>query len=162
MRYGILILTFLLSACVSKNPQLRDLNLKTQTLMFSKKQKITLADTSFIATLSFLNPILDEKSLEDIFILSFTPDDIALKNLEAFINGKKAKIDSLEKENEFVKYLITNAYTQHFKISLESVREESELKVKVCSADFACFELDFQKYPKSLYYRSEGIDTQYN
>ncbi|MCW1623847.1 hypothetical protein OLS70_09630, partial [Campylobacter jejuni] len=24
------------------------------------------------------------------------------------------------------------------------------------------FELNFQKYPKSLYYRSEDVDTQYN
>lgn len=162
MRCVVLILTLFLSACVPENPQLRDLNLKTQTLMFSKKQKIALADTSFVAILSYLNPILDAKSPEDIFILSFTPDDVKISKLQVFINEKEARIKALDRQNEWTKYLVTNAYTQHFEVALEGVEGEGELRVRVCSAEFACFELNFQKYPKSLYYRSEGVDTQYN
>lgn len=130
--------------------------------MFLKKQKITINDLSFVATLSYLNPILDDESAEDLFILSFTPDGFDFKNLEIFVNEKRATISALNKNNAFSKYLINNAYTAYFKIALASVKKESELRVRVCSSDFTCFELDFQKYPKSLYYRSEDIDMQYN
>ncbi|HEB7552755.1 TPA: hypothetical protein RZH74_001453, partial [Campylobacter coli] len=107
-----------------------------------------------------LNPILDKTSQDDIFALTITPDTLKIENLEIFINERKAKIEELDEE--FFKYLIQNRYTQYLKISLPSVKEEGKITAKICLNQLPCFELNFQKYPKSLYYRSEDVDTQYN
>nr|WP_307852647.1 hypothetical protein [Campylobacter vulpis] len=162
MKKIILIFSLFLSACVHKNEVQKEVNLKTQTLMFAQKHKFSVADVSIVATLSYLNPTLDEGSEEDIFILSFTPNSLELHNLKAFINGREAKIEALEMKDMLLKYVINNSYTKHFKISLPSFKRENALKAKICSLEFACFELNFQRYPKSLYYRSEDVDTQYN
>ena len=162
MKKMVLILTLFLASCADKSGVQKEVNLKTQTLMFAQKHKFSVEGLSIMATLSYLNPTLDEGSEEDIFILSFTPNALEFRNLKVFINNKEAKIEALKENDVLLKYLIENSYTKYFKVNLPSLKEETLLKARVCSLNFECFELDFQRYPKSLYYRSEDVDTQYN
>ena len=159
MKIFILSLFLIFSACSLKNEEQKIANLKTQTLIFSQKQKITQNNTNAVVTMSFLNPVLDEESNDDIFAFLLTPN-IEIQNLEIFINNKKAKIENLDEK--FYKYILQNKYTNYLKISSKANKEESKLRVKICLNSLPCFELNYQKYPKSLYYRSVDVDTQYN
>lgn len=47
-----------------------DTNLKSQTLMFTQKYKITQDKINAIITMSYLNPILDKTSKDDVLALS--------------------------------------------------------------------------------------------
>ncbi|MFQ6342074.1 hypothetical protein [Campylobacter sp. VTCC 70190] len=158
--YNLILSAFLLGACSSKDLALVDTNLKTQTLMFTQKYKITQNELNAIITMSYLNPILDENSKDDILALSFTPNSFEIQKLEVFVNNKKARVEKLDAL--YLKYLIQNNYTHYFKVSLPSIKEENKLVARICLNHLPCFELNFQKYPKSLYYRSEDVDTQYN
>ncbi len=158
--YSVILGAFLLGACSLKDQAIVDTNLKSQTLMFTQKYKITQDKINAIITMSYLNPILDKTSKDDVLALSFTPNTLKIQNLEVFINNKKANIEKLD--DEYLKYIIQNNYTDYFKVSLPSVKEEIRLVAKICLDHLPCFELNFQKYPKSLYYRSEDVDTQYN
>ena len=161
MKKYILILSVLLfEACSLKDKAIVEANLKSQTLMFTQKYKITQDQINTIITMSYLNPVLDDVNNNDIFALSFTPNTLKIQNLEILINNRKAKIESLDES--YLKYLIRNNYTQYFKISLPSFKEENYIVAKICLNHLSCFDLNFQKYPKSLYYRSADIDTQYN
>ncbi|ELM6779801.1 hypothetical protein Q2X75_000858 [Campylobacter upsaliensis] len=162
MKRVVLILALFLASCADKNEVQKDVDLKTQTLMFAQKHKISIDELNIVATLSYLNPTLDEESERDIFILSFTPYLLEFHSLKVFINHREAQVEALKTNDELLKYLINNSYTKYFKVYLPSFKKENFLKVRVCSLEFACFELDFQRYPKSLYYRSEDVDTQYN
>ncbi|EKL2499235.1 hypothetical protein PQ338_000869 [Campylobacter coli] len=158
--YTLALAMLVFSACSLKEEAVMDANLKTQTLMFAQKYKITQDKMNAIITLSYLNPILDKASEGDIFALTITPDTLKIENLEIFINERKANIEELDEE--FFKYLIQNRYTRYLKITLPSVKKEDKITAKICLNHLPCFELNFQKYPKSLYYRSEDVDTQYN
>lgn len=158
--YGVILSALLLGACSLKDKAVVDANLKSQILMFMQKYKITQDKMNAIITLSYLNPILDKTSKDDILALSVTPNTLKIQNLEVFINNKKANIEKLDEA--YLKYIIQNNYTDYFKISLPSVKEETKIVAKICLNQLPCFELNFQKYPKSLYYRSEDVDTQYN
>ncbi|MBM0637052.1 hypothetical protein LNU06_02690 [Campylobacter sp. VicNov18] len=161
MKICILILSiFLMGSCSLKEQALIDTNLKSQTLMFTQKYKITQDKLNAIVSMSYLNPVLDNASKDDIFALTFTPNTLEIHNLEVFINNKKAHIAVLD--NAYLKYLIQNNYTYYFKVSLPGVKEKNKLLARICLNHLPCFELNFQKYPKSLYYRSEDIDIQYN
>lgn len=157
-----LILVFLcFNACALKDTQ-NIANLKTQTLMFSQKKKIQNKEENAIITISYLNPVLDYKTSEDIFALSLTPKHFALEKLEVFVNLKQAQIKTLNEKDELLKYLLQNQYTEYFQINSPANKEENTLVVRICPNPNPCFELNFQKYPKSLYYRSVDVDTQYN
>ncbi|MBZ7935934.1 MULTISPECIES: hypothetical protein [Campylobacter] len=161
MRISFLLSSVLFfSACSMKDPAIVDTNLKTQTLMFSQKYKITQDNLSAIVTMSYLNPVLDYASDDDIFAFTFTPDSFKIDKLEIFLNNKKAKVQELDPF--FMKYLLQNKYTKYLEVTLPSVKTENFVKAKICLNHLPCFELNFQKYPKSLYYRSEDIDIQYN
>ncbi|TKX32492.1 hypothetical protein [Campylobacter aviculae] len=161
MRISFLLSSVLFfSACSMKDPVVVDTNLKTQTLMFSQKYKITQDKLNAIVTMSYLNPVLDNSTQDDVFALTLTPNTFKIQNLEVFINHRKAKIQELDQE--LFKYLLQNNYTKYFKVSLPGIKTENIIKAKICLNHLPCFELNFQKYPKSLYYRSEDIDTQYN
>ncbi|WP_276882948.1 hypothetical protein [Campylobacter cuniculorum] len=160
--YNLFLSLFLLSACSLKNEQIVATNLKTQTLMFSQKQKINIDGKNAVFTMSYLNPVLDLDSKDDVFALIVTPNTLDFKNLEVFVNNKLANIKFLDSNDELLKYLIDNQFSQYFKISLPSVKSEDRLKTIVCFEGVNCFELNFEKYSKSLYYRSKDVDTQYN
>ncbi|WP_417904182.1 hypothetical protein ACD570_04865 [Campylobacter sp. LH-2024] len=148
------------SACSIKDPIIVDTNLKTQTLMFSQKYKISQNNLNAIVTMSYLNPVLDYSSDNDIFAFTLTPDSFNIDSLEIFLNNKKADIKELDPS--FLKYLLQNNYTKYLEATLPSEKAENFVKAKICLNHLPCFELNFQKYPKSLYYRSEDVDTQYN
>ncbi|MGH2327887.1 hypothetical protein ACRCD5_06155 [Campylobacter taeniopygiae] len=161
MRISFLLSSVLFfSACSMKDPAIVDTNLKTQTLMFSQKYKITQNNLSAIATMSYLNPVLDHASDDDIFAFTLTPDSFKIDKLEIFLNNKKARVRELD--SSFLKYLLQNNYTKYLEVTLPSIKMENFIKARICLNHLPCFELNFQKYPKSLYYRSEDVDTQYN
>lgn len=158
--YALTLSALLFSACSLKDAAVVDTNLKSQTLMFSQKYKISQNNTNAIVTMSYLNPVLDHSSLNDVFALTLTPNTLQVQKLEIFINGRKASVEKLN-EN-FAKYLLQNKYTKYYQIILPTIEKENAIKAKICLNHLPCFELNFQKYPKSLYYRSEDVDTQYN
>ncbi|MBZ7939344.1 MULTISPECIES: hypothetical protein [Campylobacter] len=161
MRISFLLSSVLFfSACSMKDPAIVDTNLKTQTLMFSQKYKITQNNLSAIVTMSYLNPVLDHASDDDIFAFTLTPDSFKIDKLEIFLNNKKARARELDPS--FLKYLLQNNYTKYLEVTLPSIKMENFIKARICLNHLPCFELNFQKYPKSLYYRSEDVDTQYN
>ncbi len=159
---SLFLMLFLLGACSLKNEELVNMNLKTQTLMFSQKQKFQINGKSAIFTMSYLNPVLDEEEQDDIFALTITPNTFEFESLEVFINNKLANKELLENDDALLKYLFDNEFSSFFKISLPSLKDEERLKAVVCFNGVNCFELNFEKYSKSLYYRSEDVDTQYN
>lgn len=67
-----------------KDQAIVDTNLKSQTLMFTQKYKITQDKINAIITMSYLNPILDKTSKDDVLALSFTPNTLKIQNLEVF------------------------------------------------------------------------------
>ncbi|MCH5335962.1 MAG: hypothetical protein J1D99_00945 [Campylobacter sp.] len=160
--YSLFLSLFLLGACSLKDEQVVATNLKTQTLMFSQKQKVDINGTSAIFTMSYLNPVLDLKSKDDVFTLTITPNTLDIEKLEVFVNNKLANIELLSANDELLKYLISNEFSDYFKISLPSVKSETSLKTIICVNETICFELNYEKYSKSLYYRSEDVDIQYN
>ena len=91
--YGVILSALLLGACSLKDKAVVDTNLKSQILMFMQKYKITQDKMNAIITLSYLNPILDKTSKDDILALSVTPNTLKIQNLEVFINNKKANIE---------------------------------------------------------------------
>lgn len=160
--YVLLLSLFFLVACSPKNEQVVVTNLKTQTLMFSKKQKVELGSVSAVFTMSYLNPVLDVGSQDDVFALTITPSTLDFESLEVFINGRSANVELLSPNDELTKYLIHNGFSDHLKIFLPGIKSENKLEVLTCLNHSTCFELNFSKYPKSLYYRSKDVDTQYN
>ncbi|EHO5483911.1 hypothetical protein ACME78_001542, partial [Campylobacter jejuni] len=96
--YSVILGAFLLGACSLKDQAIVDINLKSQTLMFTQKYKITQDKINAIITMSYLNPILDKTSKDDVLALSFTPNTLKIQNLEVFINNKKANIEKLDDE----------------------------------------------------------------
>ena len=161
MKKNILFLSalFFLTAC-AKNEENIKANLKAQTLMYTQKNKINIMQNSAIVTMSYLNPVLDNTPKDENFVLSIAPDfDFKIK--EITINGKKTSIDKIGKNDEILKYLISNDFTRYYKIT-SPLQKDNTLKVNICLENYPCFELSFQRYSKSLYYRSANIDTQYN
>lgn len=77
--YSVILGTFLLGACSLKDQAIVDTNLKSQTLMFTQKYKITQDKINAIVTMSYLNPILDKTSKDDVLALSFTPNTLKIK-----------------------------------------------------------------------------------
>lgn len=154
-----IICLFTINGCGKNNNM--TYNLKAQTLMFTQKKKINLNDLNYIITISYLNPVLDNVPTEENFVLSIAPLDEKLKIKSISINSKKANIKTIKKDDEILKFLISNDFTKYYKI-ISPLQKSEIVVVNVCFEKFPCFDLNFQKYSKSLYYRSVNIDTQYN
>lgn len=157
----VFIFSFFLSffACSSKSEQQIKADLKTQTLFYTQKKKIK-SDLNAILVMSYLNPVLSYKSQDEIFALTLAPKEFKLDSLEIFLAGEKGQITELKPQNEFSDFLIDNPYARYFKVSFTQ-KELQILKPEVC-INLHCFELNFQKYSKSLYYRSVDVDRSYN
>lgn len=157
----VFIFGFFLSffACSNKSEQQIKADLKTQTLFYTQKKKIK-SDLNAILVMSYLNPVLSYKSQDEIFALTLSPKEFKLDSLEIFLAGEKGQITELKPQNEFSDFLIDNPYARYFKVSFTQ-KELQTLKPEVC-INLHCFELNFQKYSKSLYYRSVDVDRSYN
>lgn len=153
----LLFLSLFFLSCSSKDEFKINTSLKAQTLMHTQKLKIDENNSSFLIILAYLNPVLDERSDEEQFVLSIIPEEEL--EFKAYLDAEEAKITKLEADNELLKYVIKNDYTNYFKLTF-ALRFSSVLSVKLCFTQ--CFELSFQKYSRSLYYRSVEIDRQYN
>lgn len=163
MRISLLLIAcFLISACSLKQDFMPQVDLKAQTLMFSQKYKIATKKLNAVVTLSYLNPVLEKQSTDDVFVLVLTPNSFKVDSLEVFVNQRKATIEHLEKNDALLSYIFKNDFSRYFKITLQAKKDEAQAVAKICLNSLPCFELNFQKYPKSLYYRSVDVDTQYN
>lgn len=150
------------SACSYKSEEQSVINLKSQTLMYAQKVNFVYKDTASAAVISYLNPVLDNKSQKEIFVLSFLPDvGIDEKNISVLIEGRKAQVKLLQKDDELFKYLIKSDYASYYKITLDTTINKTILRLNSCFEN-QCFDLNFQKISKSVYYRSEDVDTQHN
>lgn len=158
-RYVLFIVLFFV-ACASKNDEQMTSELQRQVLMYAQKVKFRQNGENGVFVLSYLNPVLKNENKEDIFILAISPKESEIHNLHAFMGANEAIISPLSQDDELKKYLINSDYTSYYKFSFP-FKDTSIITVKLCLLA-ECFELSFQKYSKSLYYRSEDVNTQYN
>ncbi|WP_139453714.1 hypothetical protein [Campylobacter armoricus] len=158
----IILLAFIFNACSSKTQEQSIANLKSQTLMYAQKINFQYNNIRYVAILSYLNPVLDEKSKEEIFILSFLPSvNINQDQISMLIEGKKTMITSLKENDELFKYILKSDYANYYKITLNEVIQKPTLQLNLCFEN-QCFESKFQKISKSVYYRSEDANIQHN
>ena len=158
MRILLLFIALFFISC-SKDEMLST-NLKAQTLIHTQKAKFSQNSSNYILSISFLNPVLDEYEKDDVFALFIAPS-FDVSNLQIFVDNKKVDLKSIEKVDNFLKFLIQNEYARYYKFTSTN-KNTNPIIVKICPNIFTCFELDFQRYSKSLYYRSEVSDTQHN
>lgn len=134
--------------------------LRAQSLIHTQKQRVAQDELNSIFLLTYLNPILDEPSKEELFLLGITPKTDAISDIVISLDKEQSQIIPLKKDDELLKYVFTNEYSNYYKLSFKQ-KDTSVLKLNLC-VKAQCFELSFQKYSKSLYYRSVDVDTQYN
>lgn len=147
-----------LAACSAKSQQEIDAELKKQVLMYAQKVKFTRdTNENGVLMLSYLNVVLADEEESDIFALAISPKDTNTSGLKAFMDDKEAQISPLD--DELKKLVITSEYANFYKLTFP-FKDDSLISVRLCLGE--CFELSFQKYSKSLFYRSADVDTQYN
>lgn len=160
--YMIIFLTLIFTACSNKTQKQSEIDLKSQTLMYAQKINFNYKDNRVVALLSYLNPVLDEKSQKEVFALSFLPNiNIKQEQISILIDGEKTNLKTLDQNDELFKYIIKSDYASYYKITLDELIQKPILKLDLCFEN-QCFELKFQKISKSVYYRSEDANTQYN
>ncbi|EAJ5681842.1 hypothetical protein BXA13_05905 [Campylobacter lari] len=160
--YMIIFLTLIFTACSNKTQKQSEIDLKSQTLMYAQKINFNYKDNRVVALLSYLNPVLDEKSQKEVFVLSFLPNiNIKQEQISILIDGEKTNLKDLDKNDELFKYIIKSDYASYYKITLDELVQKPILQLDLCFEN-QCFELKFQKISKSVYYRSEDANTQYN
>ncbi|EAI7253178.1 hypothetical protein CK573_05975 [Campylobacter lari] len=160
--YMIIFLTLIFTACSNKTQKQSEIDLKSQTLMYAQKINFNYKDNRVVALLSYLNPVLDEKSQQEVFVLSFLPNiNIKQEQISILIDGEKTNSKALGQNDELFKYIIKSDYASYYKITLNELVQKPILKLDLCFEN-QCFELKFQKISKSVYYRSEDANTQYN
>ncbi|QOR01885.1 MULTISPECIES: hypothetical protein [unclassified Campylobacter] len=160
--FTIILLAFVFNACANKTQEQSTVNLKSQTLMYAQKINFNYKNNRTVALLSYLNPVLDEKSQKEVFVLSFLPSiHINQDQISILINGEKTTISALKPNDELFKYIIKSDYASYYKITLDELIQKPILQVYSCFEN-QCFESKFQKISKSVYYRSEDVNTQYN
>lgn len=151
------------AACSAKSQQEIDAELRKQVLMYAQKVKFTHngeqnASENGVLMLSYLNVVLADEEESDIFALVISPKDTNTSGLKAFMDDKEAQISPLD--DELKKLIITSEYANFYKLTFP-FKDDSLISVRLCLGA-ECFELSFQKYSKSLFYRSVDVDTQYN
>ncbi|WP_142930858.1 hypothetical protein [Campylobacter sp. MIT 12-8780] len=134
--------------------------LRAQGLIHTQKQRVVQNEHNLIFLLTYLNPILDELSQDELFLLGITPKIDEISDIAISLDQEQGELNLLEKDDELLKYVFTNEYSSYYKLSFKE-KSASVLKLNLC-VKAQCFELNFQKYSKSLYYRSVDVDTQYN
>lgn len=156
----IALCVLVFTACASKDEAQITTALQRQVLMYAQKVKFKQNGENGVLVLSYLNPIFDDEKQKDIFVLAVSPKESDIKALSAFMDNDEAQISALGDEDTLKKYLIKSDYAAYYKFEFP-FKDSSLIAVKLC-LEAECFELNFQKYSKSLYYRSEDVDTQYN
>lgn len=160
MRKYVLFVVLFFLGCASKSDEQITAELQRQVLMYAQKVKFRQNGENGVFVLSYLNPVLKNEKEEDIFVLSISPKESEIQNLHAFMDSNETIIRPLNEDDEYKKYIINSDYTAFYKFAFP-FKDASVIAVKLC-LEAECFELSFQKYSKSLYYRSEDVDTQYN
>ncbi|TDJ87086.1 hypothetical protein E2O24_02565 [Campylobacter volucris] len=160
--FMMIFLLLFLNACSNKTQEQSIINLKSQTLMYAQKINFDYKNSRTVAVLSYLNPVLDEKSDKEIFILSFIPNiTIDINQISVLIDGEKTKITKLNENDELFKYIIKSDYAAYYKITLDKLIDKTILRLNSCFEN-QCFESNFQKISKSVYYRSEDVNKPHN
>ncbi|TQR34718.1 hypothetical protein DMB92_01805 [Campylobacter sp. MIT 99-7217] len=158
--FFLFLISYLFCACSNKNQEETLKNLRHQALFYTQKNKILEKDLNAVLIMTYINPVLEEYEKDEIFVLSLAPKEFEIHSFDIYMGSEKAKIEPIQENNELLKYFITNTHAKYFKASFSN-KDLQTLKTKIC-INSQCFELNFQKYSKSLYYRSEDVDTQYN
>ena len=147
-------------ACAGKDEAQTTAALQRQVLMYAQKVKFRQNGENGVFVLSYLNPVFDDESDKDIFVLAVSPKESDIKALRAFMDSNEAVIAPLDENSTLKNYLIKSDYAKYYALEFP-FKDASVIAVKLC-LDATCFELSFQKYSKSLYFRSEDVDTLYN
>ncbi len=131
--------------------------------MYAQKAKFTRfgennTSENGVFVLSYLNLALENEEKHDIFALAISPKETNTSTLRAFMDDKEAQISPLDESLK--KFVLDSDYAAFYKLEFP-FKDEAFISVRLCLAA-ECFELGFQKYSKSLYFRSADVDTQYN
>lgn len=158
-----LALAGFLAACGSKNDEQVSNELKKQVLMYAQKVKFTQQSENNLSengvfVLSYLNFALENEEKHDIFALAVSPKETNTSTLRAFMDDKEAQISPLDEQLK--KFVVDSDYAAFYKLTFP-FKDDAFISVRLCLAA-ECFELGFQKYSKSLYFRSADVDTLYN
>ena len=158
-----LVLAGFLAACGSKNDEQVSNELKKQVLMYAQKVKFTQSGENNLSengvfVLSYLNFALENEEKHDIFALAVSPKETNTSTLQAFMDDKEAQISPLDEQLK--KFVVDSDYAAFYKLTFP-FKDDAFISVRLCLAA-ECFELGFQKYSKSLYFRSADVDTLYN
>lgn len=159
--YAIFLAIFcVFVACSSKPDEQRVAELGKEILMYSKSARFTqdAENTSFV--LFYLNPALENRDDSDIFALLITPKIEDIGAFEVLMDGTGAAVSPLNADDELRRYIPKSDYSDFYKLSLP-FKDDSVITLRLCFRG-ECINLDFQKYSKSLYYRSEDVDTKYD
>ncbi|WP_291951784.1 hypothetical protein [Campylobacter sp.] len=149
---------FIFVSCSNKTQKQSLINLKSQTLMYAQKINFNYKNSRVVAVISYLNPVLDQKTKKEIFVLSLLPGiNLNFKDISILIDGKKTQLEILDEKDELFKYIIKSDYANYYKITLNESVNKAILQLNSCFEN-QCFESNFQKTSKSVYYRSEDVD----
>lgn len=155
----LFIIVLFFAACASKSEEQINAELQRQILMHTQKIKFKQNGEDSILVLSYLTPILDKEN-KDIFVLFVSPQDSKIEHLRVFMDINEARLTPLHSNDELKKYLINSDYTSYYKLSFP-FKNAPVITLRLCLS-LDCFELSFQKYSKSMYYRSTDVNTLYN
>lgn len=145
-------------SCASKSEF--DERLSAESLFYTQKIRFANEETNTLLLVTYLNPVLEYKSDEELFLLSIVPSEFSLSDFSVQINSQKPLASELEKNDELLRYTIKNEFAKNYKLSIAPSAARQFL-VEICLNE-RCEKLNFEKYSKSLYYRSINVDTQYN
>lgn len=146
------------SSCASKSEF--DDRLSAESLFYTQKIRFVGEETNALLLLTYLNPVLEYKSEEELFLLSIVPSEFSLSDFVVQINLQKPLASELGKDEELLRYTIKNEFAKNYKLSI-ALSGARQFLVEICFNE-RCEKLSFEKYSKSLYYRSIDVDTQYN
>ena len=163
LAFSSFVLAGFLAACGSKNDEQVNVELKKQVLMYAQKVKFTQSGENNLSengvfVLSYLNFALENEEKHDIFALAVSPKETNTSTLRAFMDDKEAQISPLDEQLK--KFVVDSDYAAFYKLTFP-FKDDAFISVRLCLAA-ECFELGFQKYSKSLYFRSADVDTLYN
>lgn len=161
----LMILQILFLSSCAKNASNADLT-GAKALMQTKKIYFE-SEPNLLIVFTYLNPVLTSNFNEpnkspdkELFLMSVSPKEAFLEDLSISVENQKPILRALDKDDALLKYAIKNDFAKEF--SLESPLQNKEsLDLQVCLGSI-CQQLSFQKYSKSLYFRSINLDTQYN
>lgn len=146
-----------LSSCSKRTS---NIDLVAASALMQTKKIYFKNEPNLVFVFTYINALLEKERDKELFLMSVSPRDAILKDISFNIDGQKPIIKELSKYDELLKYAVKNEFSKEFSLEIP-LQKQGTLRLELCLKAI-CQQLSFQKYSKSLYYRSINLDTQYN